>query len=254
MACKSDKLELVKEVAARPGGVNLSAWGTCQLWTPLHVAAHHGSNRLVSYLLGRGAVRNSRDRAGRSPLQLAELAGHTNCAKMLLAHAARPTPSSSVSRPPSTARMSTTPPTRSRTTFKLYSRGIGLCPADHPELVALLSNRAQAPHANKAGRDHYVSEMSKNVIWVCPVVSAALANAVPRSTSRPRPSTWRCGTFSPRWSSIPATKRRCCGGRTATSTATPSAPWRTSTSFCTSLCRIDSSITLPLSQVHPEGG
>ena len=67
MACKSDKLELVKEVAARPGGVNLSAWGTCQLWTPLHVAAHHGSNRLVSYLLGRGAVRNSRDRAGRSP-------------------------------------------------------------------------------------------------------------------------------------------------------------------------------------------
>ena len=116
MACKSDKLELVKEVAARPGGVNLSAWGTCQLWTPLHVAAHHGSNRLVSYLLGRGAVRNSRDRAGRSPLQLAELAGHTNCAKMLLAHAARPTPSSPVSRPPSTARMLTTPPTRSRTT------------------------------------------------------------------------------------------------------------------------------------------
>ena len=48
MACKSDKLELVKEVAARPGGVNLSVWGTCQLWTPLHVAAHHGFNRLVS--------------------------------------------------------------------------------------------------------------------------------------------------------------------------------------------------------------
>ena len=88
MACKSDKLELVKEVAARPGGVNLSAWGTCQLWTPLHVAAHHGSNRLVSYLLGHGAVWNSRDRAGRTPLQLAELAGHTNCAKLLLAHAA----------------------------------------------------------------------------------------------------------------------------------------------------------------------
>ena len=63
-------------MAARPGGVNLSAWGTCQLWTPLHVAAHHGSNRLVSYLLGRGAVRNSRDRAGWSPLQLAEPAGH----------------------------------------------------------------------------------------------------------------------------------------------------------------------------------
>lgn len=40
-------------------------------WTPLHMAAMHGNGALAEQLLGRGAKVDPRDKAGRTPLDLA---------------------------------------------------------------------------------------------------------------------------------------------------------------------------------------
>ena len=162
MAASSDNLGLAEEVLENKR-VNVNSWGSAENWTPLHVACHRGSQRVAKLLLSRGAVFNPRDRQGRTPLALAEEEGHTNLAKLLLTHAATqsilPHASVSLIREPNNDDQkqafleaavncknvgnSAYKNTNYKTAFKLYSRGLELCPDNHPEKVILLSNRAQ---------------------------------------------------------------------------------------------------------------
>ena len=162
MAASSDNLGLAEEVLEKKG-VSVNSWGSCQNWTPLHVACHHGSLRVARLLLTRGAIFNPRDKQGRTPLALAETEGHTNLSKLLLTHAATHSilPHTSVSlikepsdNDPKLASLEAAVNCKNvgnsayknanyKTAFKLYSRGLEHCPENHPEKVILLSNRAQ---------------------------------------------------------------------------------------------------------------
>ena len=162
MAASSDNLGLAEEVLEKKG-VCVNSWGSCQNWTPLHVACHHGSLRVARFLLSKGAIFNPRDKQGRTPLALAETEGHTNLAKLLLTHAATHSilPHTSVSlvkepsdSDPKLASLEAAVNCKNvgnsayknanyKTAFKLYSRGLEHCPENHPEKVILLSNRAQ---------------------------------------------------------------------------------------------------------------
>ena len=53
---------------------------------PLHIAAERGSFELVEMLIRLGADINRKDRNGRTPLQLAEAAGHEKTWKLIKAH------------------------------------------------------------------------------------------------------------------------------------------------------------------------
>lgn len=162
MAASNDNFGLAEEVLEKKG-VCVNSWGSCQNWTPLHVACHHGSLRVARLLLSRGAIFNPRDKQGQTPLVLAETGGHTNLAKLLLTHAAThsilPHTSVSLVREPSdndpklasleaainckNVGNSAYKNANYKTAFKLYSRGLEHCPENHPEKVILLSNRAQ---------------------------------------------------------------------------------------------------------------
>ena len=162
MAASNDNLGLAEEVLENKG-VCVNSWGSCQNWTPLHVACHHGSQRVARLLLTKGAIFNPRDKQGRTPLALAEAEGHTNLAKLLLTHAAAHTilPHTSVclvkepnDHDPKLASLEAAVNCKNvgnsayknanyKTAFKLYSRGLEHCPENHPEKVILLSNRAQ---------------------------------------------------------------------------------------------------------------
>ena len=162
MAASSDNLGLAEEVLENKR-VNVNSFGSCENWTPLHVACHHGSLRVAKILLTRGAIFNPRDKQGRTPLALAEAGGHTNLAKLLLTHAATHSilPHTSVSivrepcdNDPKLASLEAAVNCKNvgnsayknanyKTAFKLYSRGLEHCPENHPEKVILLSNRAQ---------------------------------------------------------------------------------------------------------------
>lgn len=56
--------------------------------TPLHLAAHHGHRPMIRFLLARGASRAIADRAGLTPLQVAQHAQKTAVAELLLVAAA----------------------------------------------------------------------------------------------------------------------------------------------------------------------
>ena len=172
MAAKSDNIDMVREVADQDSGdpVNLNAYGTCHFWTPLHVAAFYGSAKVTKFLLNKKVIFNSVDRNGKTPLNLAEDNGHVNVSKMLVTHLAnesvlpeattklRPLP-----RPddPKLATLEAAVNCKNvgntayknnnyKSAFKLYSRGIELAPDNHPQLVILLSNRAQVLISAKA--------------------------------------------------------------------------------------------------------
>jgi ankyrin repeat protein len=51
-------------------------------WTPLHSAAHEGSEVFVQMLVAAGSNPNAVDDEGRTPLQLAVDRGHVECAKI----------------------------------------------------------------------------------------------------------------------------------------------------------------------------
>lgn len=55
-------------------------WGT-----PLHGAAAKGNVKCVELLLAKGANKEIRNGAGRTPKQTAEKLGHSECARLLLA-------------------------------------------------------------------------------------------------------------------------------------------------------------------------
>ena len=56
--------------------------------TPLHFAAHNGSNDMVEFLLANKAEVNASDKYGQTPLHDASREGHTEVAKLLLANKA----------------------------------------------------------------------------------------------------------------------------------------------------------------------
>jgi len=168
MAAKSDNVAMLQEVHDK--SINLNAYGTCKLWTPLHVACFYGSLKVAKFLLSKRVVFNSVDRNGKTPLNLAEENGHNNLAKVVVAHAAnesilldqttdlRNLPS------PDDPKLSSLEATINcknvgntayknknyKSAFKFYSRGIDLCPVNHPESVILHSNRAQVLITAKA--------------------------------------------------------------------------------------------------------
>ena len=162
MAAKRDNIDALKDVS-EDTTVNLNAYGTCHYWTPLHVACFYGSQKVVKFLLQKKVIFNSVDRDGKTPLNLAEENGHGNLAKMIVAHAANesvlPDTRTEIRNLPSDTdpKMSSLEAaincknvgnnayknSNYKTAFQLYSRGIHLCPDNHPQLVILLSNRAQ---------------------------------------------------------------------------------------------------------------
>ena len=161
MSARRDDLGNLKDVVDQ--SVNLNAYGSCKYWTPLHVACFYGSQRVAKYLLEKKVIFNSKDRYGKTPLDLAEDNGHSNLAKLLIAHTAaestlldarveiRKLPSEN------DPKMSTLEAAENcknvgnnafknknyKSAFNLYSRGLELCPDNHPLKVILLSNRAQ---------------------------------------------------------------------------------------------------------------
>jgi len=168
MAAKSDNIAMLQEVHDK--SINLNAYGTCKLWTPLHVACFYGSQKVTKFLLSKRVVFNSVDRNGKTPLNLAEENGHNNLAKLLVAHAANesvlPDQTSELRNLPSAddPKLSSLEATINcknvgntayknknyKSAFKFYSRGIDLCPVNHPEMVILYSNRAQVLITAKA--------------------------------------------------------------------------------------------------------
>jgi len=160
MAAKSDNIAILQEVHDK--SINLNAYGTCKLWTPLHVACFYGSQKVVKFLLSKRVVFNSMDKDGKTPLNLAEENGHTNLAKLVVAHAANesilPDQTSELRNLPSAddPKLSSLEATINcknvgntayknknyKSAFKFYSRGIDFCPVNHPESVILYSNRA----------------------------------------------------------------------------------------------------------------
>jgi len=168
IAAKSDNIAMMKEVHDK--SVNLDAYGTCKLWTPLHVACFYGSQKVTKFLLSKRVVFNAVDRDGKTALNLAEENGHTNLAKLVVAHAANesilPDKTSELRNLPSKddPKLSSLEATINcknvgntayknknyKSAFKFYSRGIDLCPANHPESVILYSNRAQVLITAKA--------------------------------------------------------------------------------------------------------
>jgi len=169
MSAKKDNIDALKDVS-EDGTANLNAYGTCKLWTPLHVASFYGSAKVTKYLLNRGVVFNSMDRDGKTPLNLAEENGHVNVAKMILTHIGNesvlPDTRTELRNLPrkDDPKMSSLEAAVNcknvgnksyknnnfKSAFKLYSRGIELCPENHPQLAILLSNRAQVLIAAKA--------------------------------------------------------------------------------------------------------
>lgn len=170
MAAKSDGVDMIKDVTEDDDTVNLNAYGTCHFWTPLHVACFYGSQKVAKFLLSKKVIFNSKDREGKTPLTLAEENGHTNLAKMLVSHAANESILAD-----DTTEMRKFPRDEDpkhqtleaaincknvgntsyknnnyKSAFKLYSRGIELCPDNHPQLVILYSNRAQVLITAKA--------------------------------------------------------------------------------------------------------
>ena len=170
MAAKSDGVDMIKDVTEDDDTVNLNAYGTCHYWTPLHVACFYGSQKVAKFLLSKKVIFNSKDRDGKTPLTLAEENGHTNLAKMLVSHAANESILAD-----DTTEMRKFPRDEDpkfqtleaaincknvgntsyknnnyKSAFKLYSRGIELCPDNHPQLVILYSNRAQVLITAKA--------------------------------------------------------------------------------------------------------
>ena len=161
MSAKRDDLANIKQVL--DDSVNLNAFGTCKLWTPLHVACFYGSQKVARFLLEKGVIFNSRDRDDKTPLNLAEDNGHSNLAKVLIGHAAGestlPDDGVELRKLPleTDPKMSTLEAAVNckkvgnnafknknyKSAFNLYSRGIELCPDNHPQKVILLSNRAQ---------------------------------------------------------------------------------------------------------------
>ena len=161
MSAKRDDLQNLKDVVDQ--SVNLNAYGTGKYWTPLHVACFYGSQKVAKYLLERKVIFNSRDRNGKTPLDLAEDNGHSNLTKLLLAHAAAesvlPDNGVEIRKLPSESdpKMSTLEAAVNckkvgnnafknknyKSAFNLYTRGLELCPDNHPQKVILLSNRAQ---------------------------------------------------------------------------------------------------------------
>ena len=161
MSAKRDDLQNIKDVVDQ--SVNLNAYGTGKYWTPLHVACFYGSQKVAKYLLERKVIFNSKDRHGKTPLDLAEDNGHSNLTKLLLAHAAGesilPDDGVEIRKLPSETdpKMSTLEAAVNckkvgnnafknknfKSAFNLYSRGLELCPDNHPQKVILLSNRAQ---------------------------------------------------------------------------------------------------------------
>ena len=170
MAAKCDGVDMIKDVTEDDDTVNLNAYGTCHYWTPLHVACFYGSQKVAKFLLSKKVIFNSKDRDGKTPLTLAEENGHTNLAKMLVSHAANESILAD-----DTTEMRKFPRDEDpkfqtleaaincknvgntsyknnnyKSAFKLYSRGIELCPDNHPQLVILYSNRAQVLITAKA--------------------------------------------------------------------------------------------------------
>ena len=161
MSAKKDNVDALRDVT-EDGTANLNAYGTCRLWTPLHVACFYGSAKVTKFLLSKGVVFNSMDRDGKMPLNLAEENGHVNVAKMILSHAGNqsilPDNRTELRNLPlaDDPKMSSLEAAVNcknvgnnayknnnfKSAFKLYSRGIELCPDNHPQLVILHSNRA----------------------------------------------------------------------------------------------------------------
>ena len=169
MAAKSDNIDMVRDVT-EDKTVNLNAYGPCHYWTPLHVACFYGSIKVAKFLLEKNVIFNSRDRNGKTPLSLAEDNGHHNLVKLVLSHAANMSvlPDTTVDirhvPDPSDAKHNSLEAAINcknvgntayknnnyKSAFKLYSRGIELCPDQHPQLMVLLSNRAQVLITAKA--------------------------------------------------------------------------------------------------------
>jgi len=82
-------LAMTKTLLAHNAEVNISQEGG---WTPLHQAAAHGQNEIVEQLLARGANLDAQSDDGRTALQMAEEAKHTQTVELLRKHQAQPQP------------------------------------------------------------------------------------------------------------------------------------------------------------------
>ena len=70
------------ETALR-SGANVNAALYLIKWTPLHIAAFHGNETCVKWLLEHGADATAQDIDGNTPLMLAKQKGHTAVCRLL---------------------------------------------------------------------------------------------------------------------------------------------------------------------------
>lgn len=81
-AILENDLEAVKTIISEGGDVNIRYCETCI--SPVHVAAYMGNDEILKYLLMNGAVADSEDRYGRTPLHFAAYNDKVLCVKLLL--------------------------------------------------------------------------------------------------------------------------------------------------------------------------
>lgn len=77
---KNGELAAVEEFVKQGGDVNKEIKGRF----PLHYAADYGQEKIMEFLLSKGAKVNQPDKYGITPLLSAIFEGHTNCVRMLL--------------------------------------------------------------------------------------------------------------------------------------------------------------------------
>ena len=86
IAVSRNSPEMVRLLLSAPGiDVNAAdSWGMSGCQTPLHIAAALGRTECLRLLLAAPGINpHARDRWGRTPMQLAEKAGHSACAELL---------------------------------------------------------------------------------------------------------------------------------------------------------------------------
>ena len=66
-------------------GIDVNA-DNAEAETALHAAAYHNANRVIEFLLGKGAIIDATNAAGQTPLRIAE--GHLICCTTFVRHAA----------------------------------------------------------------------------------------------------------------------------------------------------------------------
>ncbi|KAK7486407.1 hypothetical protein BaRGS_00022331 [Batillaria attramentaria] len=77
---KNGELTAVEEFVAKGGDVNAEIKGRF----PLHYAADYGQDKVMEFLLSKGAKVNQPDKYGITPLLAAIFEGHTSCVRILL--------------------------------------------------------------------------------------------------------------------------------------------------------------------------